>query len=193
MFIISDLLLRQIFEDGIKYSLAENEKHNVRACTMGKLSVDWKNAFTAKGYGVNVLGCFAYNIFRKARTRYIINLFARVSAFPFEKDEDLEWKFKHLSVVNLESRLVELEPKELIYILNCFMESPHRPYCSRKEMIKTLKKHAPAEQEPMSTNAQDSANLLSVPAENGLANQDVTTIFDVKCGAVSSVGCVGSF
>uniref|UniRef100_A0A915EDK0 Uncharacterized protein n=1 Tax=Ditylenchus dipsaci TaxID=166011 RepID=A0A915EDK0_9BILA len=161
LFTVTNRLLRLVFEDeGVKYTLSSTSSyqmasrvtsaasfssslpfqftHNVRSCTFGVLSVEWKNAFTHKG---------------RAQVRYVVNLLARLSAFPYDKDNALKTKFQQESLINLETTLAEMDASQLVFLMNACMVSIRRPYCPKQSLIRALEWFSPQEegQEPEKT------------------------------------------
>lgn len=52
IFHVCDRLLNLVFEGHVKYITPKGTKgmkHNVRECTIGKIAVEWKSAFSSKG------------------------------------------------------------------------------------------------------------------------------------------------
>ncbi|KAI1702395.1 dual specificity phosphatase, catalytic domain-containing protein [Ditylenchus destructor] len=141
LFTVANRLLRLIFdEDGIKYTIDDCHKapyvygigkrplHNVRSCTFGVLSVEWRRAFSHKG---------------RAQVRYIVNIFARLAAFPYEKDVSLTSRFQRESLINLDSKLDQMDASQLVFLMNACMESIRRPYCPKQSLIKALEWFSP--------------------------------------------------
>lgn len=50
---VCNRLLQLIFDKGIKYEIdQESKSHNVRSCTIGYINVEWKIAYTSKGFEI---------------------------------------------------------------------------------------------------------------------------------------------
>uniref|UniRef100_A0A1I8BGC2 TYR_PHOSPHATASE_2 domain-containing protein n=1 Tax=Meloidogyne hapla TaxID=6305 RepID=A0A1I8BGC2_MELHA len=100
LYMIGDNLLRMVFgQQGIYYSPLNNKQHHARSCTFGTIHVNWRNAFTPKG---------------KLQVRQVVNLFARCSAFPYEKDQNLIGKFQQISLVTIDSLINEMDISQLV-------------------------------------------------------------------------------
>uniref|UniRef100_A0A915NBS0 Uncharacterized protein n=1 Tax=Meloidogyne javanica TaxID=6303 RepID=A0A915NBS0_MELJA len=132
LYMLGDNLLRMVFgPQGIYYAPLTDKQHHARSCTFGTIHVNWRNAFTPKG---------------KLQVRQVVNLFARCSAFPYEKDQNLIGKFQQISLVTIDSLIKEMDISQLvkgISLLNAFLESIKRPYCSRRVLIEVLGQFSP--------------------------------------------------
>uniref|UniRef100_A0AC34Q668 Tyrosine specific protein phosphatases domain-containing protein n=1 Tax=Panagrolaimus sp. JU765 TaxID=591449 RepID=A0AC34Q668_9BILA len=130
IFYVCDRLLNLVFEGQFKYILSESEhsQHNVRECTFGKIVVEWKHAYTSKG---------------RAQIRYMVNILARISAFPFEQDENTKSQFRSgITVVNIDKVVSTMDASRLVYLLNHYMESIKRPYGEKQHLISIFEKFA---------------------------------------------------
>ncbi|KAL3070484.1 hypothetical protein niasHT_032274 [Heterodera trifolii] len=124
---LCDRLLRKIFgKNGFKYMPPNG--HHARSCTFGTIFVNWRNAFTPDG---------------KQKVRQLVTAFARITAFPYEKDQAVISRFQQLSLVNAEAEIDSLEPLQLVTVFNAFMESIKRPYCSKRSLVDALSHFSP--------------------------------------------------
>uniref|UniRef100_A0A183C2Y7 TYR_PHOSPHATASE_2 domain-containing protein n=1 Tax=Globodera pallida TaxID=36090 RepID=A0A183C2Y7_GLOPA len=127
LYLLCDRLLRKVFgKDGFQY--VTPNAHHARSCTFGTIFVDWQNAFTPSG---------------KLQVREMVTAFARITAFPYEKDQALINHFQQLSLIKAESAIGELETRQLIILLNAFLEAIKRPYCTRRSLIDALGHFSP--------------------------------------------------
>uniref|UniRef100_A0A914IDW8 Uncharacterized protein n=1 Tax=Globodera rostochiensis TaxID=31243 RepID=A0A914IDW8_GLORO len=127
IYLLCDRLLRKVFgKDGFQY--VTPNAHHARSCTFGTIFVNWQNAFTPSG---------------KLQVRQMVTAFARITAFPYEKDQALINHFQQLSLIKAESAIGELETRQLIMLLNAFLEAIKRPYCSRRSLIDALGHFSP--------------------------------------------------
>nr|CAD2175314.1 unnamed protein product [Meloidogyne enterolobii] len=100
LYMLGDNLLRMVFgPQGIYYAPLTDKQHHARSCTFGTIHVNWRNAFTPKG---------------KLQVRQVVNLFARCSAFPYEKDQNLIGKFQQISLVTIDSLIKEMDISQLL-------------------------------------------------------------------------------
>uniref|UniRef100_A0A915N3K7 Tyrosine specific protein phosphatases domain-containing protein n=1 Tax=Meloidogyne javanica TaxID=6303 RepID=A0A915N3K7_MELJA len=148
LYMLGDNLLRMVFgPQGIYYAPLTDKQHHARSCTFGTIHVNWRNAFTPKG---------------KLQVRQVVNLFARCSAFPYEKDQNLIGKFQQISLVTIDSLIKEMDISQLISLLNAFLESIKRPYCSRRVLIEVLGQFSPDNPiEPLPSTSNDNGNEIS--------------------------------
>uniref|UniRef100_A0A7E4VZU9 TYR_PHOSPHATASE_2 domain-containing protein n=1 Tax=Panagrellus redivivus TaxID=6233 RepID=A0A7E4VZU9_PANRE len=130
IFVICDRLLRLIFEKNVRYEMGPEEAiHNVRSCTIGKIVVKWKKAFATKG---------------RAQMRYVVNLFARLSAFPFEKNEAVQTRFQsEVTLVSIDEALDGIDASQLVSLLNYYMDTFKRPFCKQEELISAFERFSP--------------------------------------------------
>ncbi|KAE9556389.1 hypothetical protein FO519_000429 [Halicephalobus sp. NKZ332] len=135
VFHVCDRLLNLVFEGQVKYITprgVKGTKHNVRECTIGKIAVEWKTAFSSKG---------------RAQTRYVVNILARISTFPFEQDESVKEQFQtEATVVNITKILEGMDASRLVHLLNYYMQSIKKPYCEKKQLISVFENFSAEEQ-----------------------------------------------
>jgi len=154
LFLASDRLLRSIFGyDGVHYKRpTAGEPHSLHGCTFGQLQVSWRPAFTHEG---------------KHKVRYLVNLLARVSTLPYEKDEALLARFRRMSLVNCSAKSLEgLDASQLVGLVNACMECLRKPYCSRTSLVKFLEDSSWRMNEPEITPPPNPASL-QLPTEEG--------------------------
>ncbi|CAK5048693.1 unnamed protein product [Meloidogyne enterolobii] len=163
LYMLGDNLLRMVFgPQGIYYAPLTDKQHHARSCTFGTIHVNWRNAFTPKG---------------KLQVRQVVNLFARCSAFPYEKDQNLIGKFQQISLVTIDSLIKEMDISQLISLLNAFLESIKRPYCSRRVLIEVLGQFSPDNPiEPINTQLIEENNKNEENLSKNVENETIKQI-----------------
>lgn len=75
--------------------------------------------------------------------RYIMNLLARLTAFPYDTDKSLKYEFRRRSLIDIESTLYDMDALQLVQLMNACIESIQRPYCDNASLINAIEWFAP--------------------------------------------------
>ncbi|CAD5220198.1 unnamed protein product [Bursaphelenchus okinawaensis] len=130
MFQICKRVLEFVFEpSGVKFNHKKYEQHEVHNCTLGEISVEWKNLYTKRG---------------RAQHRHVLNVLIRLATYPFEKDEKLIQHFQVAGVQDMEKELADLDVSQTLTLLHSYMLLPKKPLASRKNLITFMEAYSPS-------------------------------------------------
>ena len=118
--------------------------------------------------------------------RYIVNLFNRLRAFPFDKDDSVQQRFKNdVTLINIDDSLIGLDASQLISLLNYFMELIKRPYCDIDDLIAAFDHFSPHHTNEIPPPIQTTPSQESSEQGTGEPADNTTKSSNHKCNAVS--------